>query len=243
MTPSPADHGIVFPGPRRESDLARGDFGVKCPRCGKTAKSLPTDEESKLHPGSVYGMTKRAQEELVLLTGRAMGIPATALRYQNVYGPGQSMSNPYTGILSIFSTRLLNGNGIDIYEDGTESRDFVFLDDVVTATVLALESGEADGEAFNVGSDAATDVVTVARTLIREFKSSCGVQVTGRYRIGDIRHNTADLSKIRKTLGFAPKYSFQRGVREFVRWVKRQKVAPDRYEASREELRSRGLFR
>jgi len=238
-----AGHGIVFPGPRSENDLARGYFAVKCPRCGKAAAPLPTDEESKLHPGSVYGMTKRAQEELVLLAGRTMGIPSVALRYQNVYGPGQSMSNPYTGILSIFSTRILNGNDIDVYEDGTESRDFVFLDDVVTATILALESEGVSGEALNVGSDAETDVLTVARTLIREFKTECNVQVTGRYRVGDIRHNVADLTKTRKILRFAPKYSFQRGVREFVRWVKCQTIQTDRYESSREELRARGLFR
>lgn len=236
-------HGVVFPSSRKEVDLRRGDFSVKCPTCGKAAGTLPTDEDSRLQPGSIYGMTKRAQEELVLLAGRARGIPAVALRYQNVYGPGQSMSNPYTGILSIFSTRFLNGHGIDIYEDGTESRDFIYLDDAVRATILALERPAANGQALNVGSGASTDVLTVARTLARELDAAAPIEITGHYRVGDIRHNTADLARSRKVLGFTPRYPFTRGVREFVRWVKGQKVQPDRYEESRKELRARGLLK
>lgn len=238
-----AAHGVVYPGSRAEADLRRGDFSVKCPMCGDAAKTMPTDEDSKLHPGSIYGMTKRAQEELVLLAGRARGIPAVALRYQNVYGPGQSMSNPYTGILSIFSTRFLNGHGLDIYEDGTESRDFIYLDDAVRATILALERPAANGQALNVGSGASTDVLSVARTLSRELASSAPIEVSGHYRVGDIRHNSADLTRSRRLLGFSPRYSFTRGVREFVRWVRSQKIQPDGYEASRKELRARGLLK
>lgn len=236
-------HGFVFPGPRCEKDLAKADFGVKCPVCVKPTKPIPTDEESKLQPISVYGSTKRTQEELVLLAGRAINVSPLVLRYQNVYGPGQSMSNPYTGILSVFSTRILNGNNIEIYEDGVESRDFVFIEDVVAATILALENRNADGEVFNIGSGVATDVMSVAKTLIREFKSSCGTELTGRYRAGDIRHNVADLTKVRKFLGFIPKFSFQLGVREFVCWARRQRVEVDQYANSRKELSARGLFK
>lgn len=238
-----ASHGVVFPGARAESDLKRGDFGVKCPRCGKAAHALPTDEAATLRSGSVYGMTKRAQEELVLLAGQTMRFATVSLRYQNVYGPGQSMANPYTGILSIFSTRILNNHGIDIYEDGSESRDFVFVDDAVRATVLALESPAVNGRALNVGSGVGTSVLTVAKTLAREFGSCVPIEILGRYRVGDIRHNSADLARVRELLGFAPRYSFARGLREFVRWVKDQRIQPDRYDKSRDELRARGLLK
>jgi dTDP-L-rhamnose 4-epimerase len=129
--------------------------------------------------------------------GKTLNIPAVALRYQNVYGPGQSLANPYTGILSIFSTRLLNGNDIDIYEDGEESRDFVFIDDVVDATVLSLEKKEANNQIFNVGSGVAITVSQVANTLKSLYTSDVEIKVSGKYRLGDIRHNYADLSKIK----------------------------------------------
>src|SRR5690606_8914320 len=129
------EHGIVYPDPRSEADMANGDFEVKCPRCRLPTECLATDEGSRIHPSSIYGITKQVQEQLVLTVGKSLGLHAVALRYQNVYGPGQSLKNPYTGILSIFSTRLRNGHGIAVFEDGKESRDFVYIDDVVEATV------------------------------------------------------------------------------------------------------------
>ena len=151
-------------------------------------------------------------------------IPAVALRYQNVYGPGQSLSNPYTGILSIFSTRILNGNDIDIYEDGEESRDFVFINDVVDATVLALEKEDANHQIFNVGSGVATTVSQVANSLKEFYNSNVNISISGKFRLGDIRHNYADLTKAKNLLGFSPKFDFKKGISEFVTWVKTQEI-------------------
>lgn len=144
------EHGIVYPDERKEADMAKGDFTVKCPICGNVVSVTATDESTLIHPSSVYGITKQVQEELALVCCKAIGIPAVTYRYQNVYGPGQSLSNPYTGILSIFSTRIRGGKDINIFEDGMESRDFVYIDDVVDATIAGLEKKEADYQSFNV---------------------------------------------------------------------------------------------
>jgi dTDP-L-rhamnose 4-epimerase len=180
---------------------------------------------------------------MILLIGKTLKIPAVALRYQNVYGPGQSLANPYTGILSIFSTRLLNRNDIDIYEDGEESRDFVFIDDVVDATVLALEKKEANHQIFNVGSGVATTVSEVANTLKKLYASNVNVNISGKYRLGDIRHNYADLSKIKNVLGFHPKFNFRNGISEFVNWVKTQEIQSDKYKDTLIKLKNKGLIK
>jgi dTDP-L-rhamnose 4-epimerase len=234
--------GVVYPGARRAEDMERGDFAVKCPACGTDVRMVPTDEESRIHPSSIYGITKHAQEQLVLTAARSLGIPAWALRYQNVYGPGQSLSNPYTGILSIFSTRIRNGNEIVIFEDGTESRDFVFVDDVVRATVAATEDAGPGGEALNVGSGVATDVLAVVRGLLSAYGAEVPVRIGGGFRVGDIRHNVADLSRVRARLGFEPTVPFAEGLRRFAGWVGTQSTATDRYEESMRELRDKGLF-
>jgi dTDP-L-rhamnose 4-epimerase len=234
--------GVVYPTERPDASLRRGDFEVKCPTCGGDTEQRPTDEGSKLHPSSIYGITKLTQEQLFLTAGRSLGIPATALRYQNVFGPGQSLSNPYTGILSIFSTRIRNGNGLNIFEDGLESRDFVYIDDVVDATIAALLSPAADHQVFNVGSGVATDVMTVARTLCEAYGANVPIEVSGNYRLGDIRHNHADLSRITERLGFSPQVSFAEGVRRFTQWVLQQDTAVDTYQQSIDEMKRRGLF-
>jgi|SRR5450830_317494 len=234
--------GIVYPGERKNDYMRKGDFKVKCPQCGVDVETLATDENSKLHPSSIYGITKQTQEQLILTVGKALKVPATSLRYQNVYGPGQSLSNPYTGILSIFSTRIRNGNDINIFEDGKESRDFVYIDDVIDASILALFSDSANYECFNVGSGVATDVVTVAKTLCSAYKSNVKVEISGNYRLGDICHNYADLSKINRTLGFTPKFSFSEGAERFCQWVSHQAVVEDNYEKSIEQMRKLGLF-
>jgi dTDP-L-rhamnose 4-epimerase len=203
-------HGIVYPVERVDGDMAKGDFTCKCPICGVQVDLLPTCEDSKLHPTSVYGITKLNQEQMVLTVGKSLGIPAVAFRYQNVYGPGQSLSNPYTGILSIFSTRIKNGNDISVFEDGKESRDFVYIDDIVDATVLGIENENANYNVFNVGTGERTDVLTVANTLIDKYNIPVEVKVTGNYRLGDIRDNYADLSKIKNLLGFSPTVLFNK---------------------------------
>jgi len=236
-------HGVQYPSQRKEKDMEKGEFNPKCRICNLELDLLATDEESKIHPSSIYGINKQQQEQMVLLIGESIGIPSVAFRYQNVYGPGQSLSNPYTGILSIFSTRILNGNDLDIYEDGLESRDFVYIDDVVDATILGIEKDEANGEVFNVGSGVPTTVQEVAEKLKTFYESDIDISISGKFRIGDIRHNYADLTKIKNMLGFTPKYNFQKGISEFVSWVKTQEVMEDRYEQSAQKLKQKGLMK
>ena len=237
------NHGVVYPNDRIVSNMMKGKFDLFCDACGSELNLMPTDENSKIHPSSIYGITKQQQEQMTLLMGRSLGIPAVALRYQNVYGPGQSLSNPYTGILSIFSTRMLNGNDIDIYEDGEESRDFVFIDDVVEATILALEKEEANHQIFNVGSGDTTSVSQVANSLKKLYDSNVNISIGGSFRLGDIRHNYADLNKIKNLLGFTAKFDFQTGISRFADWVKTQEVKEDKYEQSLNELKNKGLIK
>ncbi len=236
-------HGDVYPKERVEKDLILGDFEPKCPICNNDVEIFATDEESKIHPSSVYGITKQNQEQMVLNVCKSINIPAIAYRYQNVYGPGQSLKNPYTGILSIFSTQIRNENDINIFEDGNESRDFVFIDDVVNATVLGIQSTTVDFESFNVGSGKKTTVRQVAETLKKNYKSNININITGDFRLGDIRHNYADLTKVKEKLAFEPKYSFEKGVEKFVTWVKSQEVDEDKYSKSIDEMKAKGLFK
>jgi dTDP-L-rhamnose 4-epimerase len=204
---------------------------------------LPTDEESKIHPSSVYGITKQVQEQLIMTVCPTIGIEAVGMRYQNVYGPGQSLSNPYTGILSIFSNLILSGQDLNIFEDGLESRDFVYIDDVVDATILGIERDEAVNEVFNVGFGKPTDVLSIAKILIENYGKKTSINVSGNYRIGDIRHNYADLTKIQSKLGFKPKFDFQTGSAQFCKWVLSQKLPETKYQESLDEMRSKGLFK
>lgn len=237
------NHGIVYPTERKDEDMAKSDFNVKCPICNQDVKLLPTDEESKIHPSSIYGITKQVQEQMFMVMGKSLNIPAVALRYQNVYGAGQSLSNPYTGILSIFSTRIKNGNDINIFEDGKESRDFVYVDDIVDATILSIENYEANYEVFNVGLGKAIDVITVANTLVKQYGSNSKITISGNYRLGDIRDNYADLSKIKLKLGFEPKVSFEEGIQKFTTWVEQQEIVEDKYEKSIKEMKEKGLYK
>jgi dTDP-L-rhamnose 4-epimerase len=236
-------HGFVFPASRMAENMLKGNFEVHCPSCGAPVEMVPTDENALVSPASVYGITKLTQEQMVLTVGRSLGVSAIAFRYQNVYGPGQSLSNPYTGILSIFSTRIRNGSGINIFEDGKESRDFVFIDDVIDATVRGLERDGLLVDVFNVGSGVATDVLSIADTLQALMGVTVSTRVTGQFRLGDIRHNVADLSKVRNVLGFEPSVSIKEGLRQFVDWVFGENIQADRYEESLQELKVRGLFK
>lgn len=234
--------GAVYPTQRTADFMDQGDFEVKYP--GSSELTLVgTDETSKIHPSSVYGITKQNQEQMVLTVCPTIGIAGVAFRYQNVYGPGQSLKNPYTGILSIFSTQIKNGNGINIFEDGKETRDFVFIDDVVDATILGLEKEEANNEVFNVGTGVATDVLAVANGLIKNYGVDVPVTVSGNYRLGDIRHNYADLTKIKTLLGFEPKVSFEQGLQKFTVWVNTQEVQEDQYQKSIDEMKAKGLYK
>ena len=238
------EHGsIIYPGARLDSDMQNGIFDILCSNSRLPLTLLPTDEDAKIHPSSVYGITKQNQEQMVMTVCPAIGIEGVSLRYQNVYGPGQSLKNPYTGILSIFSTRALNGNEIQIFEDGLESRDFVYIDDVVEATYLAITKPEAANQIFGIGSGVATNVLTVARTLISAYSVDVPIVITGAFRVGDIRHNLADLSKARTLLGFEPRICFEDGIKLFSSWVLEQEVAEDCFDRSMQEMKEKGLFK
>lgn len=235
-------NGFVYPVARDLTDMENGIFECRDPDSGDIAIPVSTDEMSRIHPSSIYGITKQVQEQLVLTAGESLGVGAVALRYQNVYGPGQSLKNPYTGILSIFSTLLLQGKDINIFEDGKESRDFVFIDDVVTATIAAIDS-DISGQAYNVGTGEATNVLTVAHSLKTHYGVGGEIKVSGNFRIGDIRHNFADLKKVSADLGFVPKVSFAEGVKYFANWVQTQEVNDAGYDRSVSELRAKGLLK
>ena len=234
--------GAVYPKQRESIHMDQGDFEVKYPN-SSALTLVGTDEESKIHPSSVYGITKQNQEQMVLTVCPTVGIAGVAFRYQNVYGPGQSLKNPYTGILSIFSTQIKNGNNINIFEDGLESRDFVYIDDVVDATILGLEKEEANNQVFNVGTGVAKNVLTVANELVKNYGLDVAINVSGNYRLGDIRHNYADLTKINKLLGFSPKVSFEAGLKNFAEWVNTQEVQEDKYQKSIDEMKAKGLYK
>jgi len=225
------------------ADMDKGHFEVTYPGAVTPLQLVATDEESKIHPSSVYGITKQNQEQMVMTVCPTLGIAPVAFRYQNVYGPGQSLTNPYTGILSIFSTLVLNNKPLNIFEDGKESRDFVFISDVIHATFLGIEKEEANGQVFNVGTGVPTTVLEVAEGLIRLYGKEVPVTISGNYRLGDIRHNYADLKKIESLLGFSPSVSFAEGLQHFTAWVKAQEVQTSRYEESIAEMKAKGLMK
>lgn len=235
---------FVYPLQRTDEDMQKGDFEVKDPQNHSDVLELvATTEDAIIHPTSVYGITKQVQEQLVMTVCPTIGIAGVAFRYQNVYGPGQSLKNPYTGILSIFSTQIKNGNGINIFEDGKETRDFVFISDVVDATVLGIEKETANNQVFNVGTGVATDVITVATELSNNYGIQVPITISGNYRLGDIRHNYADITKARQLLGFEPKISFKEGLKQFTDWVNTQEVEEDKYQQSIDEMKAKGLYK
>ena len=235
---------FVYPLQRTDEDVQKGDFEVKDPQNHSDVLELvATTEDAIIHPTSVYGITKQVQEQLVMTVCPTIGIAGVAFRYQNVYGPGQSLKNPYTGILSIFSTQIKNGNGINIFEDGKETRDFVFISDVVDATVLGIEKETANNQVFNVGTGVATDVITVATELSNNYGIQVPITISGNYRLGDIRHNYADITKARQLLGFEPKISFKEGLKQFTDWVNTQEVEEDKYQQSIDEMKAKGLYK
>jgi dTDP-L-rhamnose 4-epimerase len=236
-------HGIVYPLTRKDEDMSKKDFECKCPVCNDNIQLCATDENSKIHPMSVYGITKQNQEQMVMTICSAIGIASIAFRYQNVYGPGQSLSNPYTGILSIFSTQIKNGNPINVFEDGKESRDFVYIDDAVDATILGIEKEEANNLIFNVGTGITTDVITVTNELQKNYDIKVPVNISGNYRLGDIRHNYADLTLAKQKLDFKPKVNFEEGIKKFTAWVNTQVIQTDLYGESIEKMKKRGLFK
>jgi dTDP-L-rhamnose 4-epimerase len=237
-----ARHGEVYPRLRAEEQLAGHEWSVRCPECGEAVEPAPTKEDKPLFPTSIYAISKMDQELMCLSVGQAYGIPVTALRYFNVYGPRQALSNPYTGVAAIFSGRLLNGRAPLVFEDGVQKRDFVHVSDIARANILALESDKADGEVLNIGTGTPVSVLDVAEALARELEVDAEPEFPGQYRAGDIRHCYADVSRARTVLGFKAQTSFASGIPELVAWV-REQDAVDRVDSAREELLQRGLAR
>lgn len=235
--------GVVYPASRSVEEKRSGQFDPLCPRCGNVCKTIPTPETALYQPSSFYGLTKQMQEQMALMFGHVLGIPTVALRYQNVYGPGQSLQNPYTGILAIFSNLARVGRPIHVFEDGLESRDFVYIDDVVRATVVSITEENIRGvHAINVGSGERTTVLEVAQRISAFYGRRSEVKITGDFREGDIRHGEADLSLTRSLLSYTAQYRFGDGLRNFLEWASAGASNESDYERSLQELKGLGLL-
>jgi dTDP-L-rhamnose 4-epimerase len=237
-----ANCGVVFPSTRSGEMLHCQQWQPECPNCKGPIGATATREDAKTAPASIYAATKLAQEDLVRIAGRALGIPTVIFRLQNVYGEGQSLKNPYTGILSIFANQIRQGKIINLYEDGQESRDFVHVSDVARAIVLGVTSDRADGDTLNVGYGKPMSVERIALLLSELLGADAQPIVSGQYRVGDIRHGYADTSAIYQRLGFTPELSLEQGLDRFVAWVRRQPMEDDRLDAATQELLSRGFM-
>jgi dTDP-L-rhamnose 4-epimerase len=234
--------GRVAPMPRPETQLLERRWECLCPLCGLELRPVATRESKPLIPTSVYAVTKRDHEELCLVVGRAYGIPTLALRFFNVYGPGQALSNPYTGVAAIFGSRLLNRRPPLVFEDGLQSRDFVHVSDIVRGIVLALERQEAADRAINLGTGHATTVVEVAQSLARGLGLDIEPEFAEQYRAGDIRHCYADVALAEEILGFRATVELETGMRQLAQWLEEQE-AVDRVDQATGELLERGLAR
>jgi dTDP-L-rhamnose 4-epimerase len=234
------EHGARAAAARGPSQLRAKAWELRCPLCASDMAPVPTSESKPLECTSIYALSKKDQEEMTLLFGRTYNVPVVALRYFNIYGTRQSLSNPYTGVAAIFASRLLNRNPPMIFEDGRQQRDFVSVHDVVRANLLAMERSEADGMALNIASGEAITVEGVARALAEAMAIEVPVEITGKYRAGDIRHCFADISAAGRRLGYRPKFSFAQGVRELIAWLAEQ-TAVDRVRQAARELDRYGL--
>jgi dTDP-L-rhamnose 4-epimerase len=236
------EHGRMAPPPRPEEQLLARQWELHCPECSGDLAPVGTRETKPIIPTSIYAITKRDHEELCLVTGAAYGIPAVALRFFNVYGPGQALSNPYTGVAAIFASRLLNGHPPMIFEDGQQSRDFIHVSDIVRAIMLALESEQAAGHAINLGTGRPSTVAQIAQALSSGLEADIEPVCNGQYRAGDIRHCVADVQRARELLGFEAATTLEDGMRALLEWLADQE-AVDRVDDATRELAARGLAR
>jgi len=234
-------HGIVYPPLRNRDDLEQGRFDVHCQQCGNVVHAVPTAEDRPMAPISVYAWTKKQQEEFCQYAGQTFGLPVTILRYFNVYGSRQSLSNPYTGVVSIFFSRIMNGQPIYMYEHGLPGRDFVHVSDVVRANLLALEADVEPGTCINVGAASEHTIADIARTLGDACGSVPDIQDRGEFRIGDIRSCYADISRAGQLLGYRPEITLEQGMREFAEWARDQETT-DLYQQTVDELQRYNLF-
>jgi dTDP-L-rhamnose 4-epimerase len=233
------DCGVVNPPLRSEQQMANQDWEVHCPICQKITHPLPTPEEKRLECNSIYAITKKTQEEMVLNIGQTYGIPAVALRYFNVYGPRQSLSNPYTGVVAIFISRIKHQHPPVVFEDGLQTRDFVSVHDIVRANMLAMEADALSGYC-NIGTGQARTIRGIAETLITLYGRDISPEITCKFRQGDIRHCVADVCKAKTILGYSPQITFEDGMRELIRWSETAE-SRDKFEEAHQELQRRGL--
>ncbi|MCW4452095.1 SDR family NAD(P)-dependent oxidoreductase [Kaistella sp. BT6-1-3] len=237
-----ADNETVYPENRTLTLMEQGFYEMTDDK-GRSLTPVATDESSTLHPTSYYGLTKLQQEEMVKLVCSSVALPFVILRYQNVYGVGQSLLNPYTGILSIFSTQILSGKETNVFEDGLPSRDFINIEDTVEATFRSLKNDLANNEIINVGTGNPTSVLSVAKMLAKMYGKQEKINVSGDFRIGDIRHNFADLSKMKRILNFEPTVSFEQGISDFTDWVLKQPVHENNFQNSLIEMKQKGFLK
>ena len=235
-----SDGARLTPQARSAEQLKARQWEPTCPETGETLDLAATRETDRTAPSSIYAATKLMQEDLLRITCDSLGLGFGILRLQNVYGEGQSLNNPYTGILSIFSTRIRRGLELPIFEDGQESRDFVHVSDVAAAFVAALD--QAPNQVVNVGSGLKTPVIEVAAALSRAFDTEPDLVITSQYRLGDIRHNVADTTRLNQVLGLTPQVSLQDGLRRFANWVLTQELPEDRLEDANAELKARNMM-
>lgn len=238
----PSDGLRLTPEARTAAALKNRQWEPVCPQSGETLELVATREDDRTAPSSIYAATKLMQEDLLRITCDSTGIGFGILRLQNVYGEGQSLKNPYTGILSIFSTRIRRGLELPIFEDGLESRDFVHVSDVAAAFSAALSCEKAPNQVINVGYGVPTSVMEVAEALSRAFDAEPNTRVTGQYRLGDIRHNAADVTRLREVLGLTPAVSLQEGLNRFAAWVQTQPLPEDLSAKANEELKARNMM-
>ena len=234
--------GVIYPDGRSKDNMLAGDFNFYCPNCGKKMSLLPTTEDSAIKPASLYAYTKYAQEMMLRTMCPAMGIDYTIFRFQNVYGVGQSLKNPYTGILSVFSTLMLENKPVNIFEDGLESRDFINVKDVAKGVVDSIDNAMSNGETINLGFGLNTSVIEIANILKKHYESDSKIKISGDFRIGDIAHNKADISKAKKILNFKPTISLDDGLKQFCSWVEGQDKDNSGYERSLSEMERAGMF-
>ncbi|HEU5330982.1 MAG TPA: NAD-dependent epimerase/dehydratase family protein, partial [Thermomicrobiales bacterium] len=234
--------GVVYPRIRPVEQLRRHEWELRCDKCHQIATPIPTTEDKPHFPTSIYAVTKRDHEEMCLTFGLAYAIPTIALRFFNIYGPFQALSNPYTGVAAIFSSRLLNGKPPIIFEDGRQSRDFVHVSDIVQAVVQALRTETVTNDVFNVGTGRPLSVLDVAVSLAHEMGIDIQPEVVAQFRAGDIRHCFADITRIRQVLGYEPQVQFEDGVRDLVTWI-RSESAVDRVDVAYQQLAALGLAR
>ena len=235
-------HGLVFPGLRPVEQLRRGDFSVRCPLCQTPTKSVPTPEFAPISGETVYAITKVDQEKLVLAWGRQVGIPTVALRYSCTFGPRQSIFNPYTGVIAIFCTRLFNNLPPVIYEDGEQTRDFSFVEDIAQANLLAANSEQLDGRAVNVGSGRAVTIRQVAELLSDALQIRLAPIMNREFRPGEMRHLISDTTLIRNA-GYAPAVCLEEGIERYLEWIRQQGKIRDYFAAAEPILRKKGILR